>query len=417
MASQPIEIRVIQPGRPAVAAPADDEPTFPRYDGPAFLSYGFRPFFLGASLFAGLAVPAWVLIFAGALSPEALYPAREWHVHEMLFGFLPAVMAGFLLTAVPNWTERLPLRGTPLLALWLLWFAGRLMVMAPWPSPIVAAVVDGAFLVALAAYLWRELATAGSWMQAPIAVLITLYALTNGWFHAQALRGLATDLPERMVVSLVMLLLTFIGGRLVPNFTREYVAQRQLTPLPPPFSQFDGACLALVLLSALAWIAAPASALPGWLFLAAGVMNLVRLGRWSGWLTWSEPLVFVLHVGYGWLALSMVALGAALLGIGLSQAEALHVLTTGAVGTMTLAVMTRASLGHTGRPKQVDHATIAMYGLVSLGALLRIAVPTVTTPTASTHVLLGLAALCWSGAYLLFALLYGPYLWRPSLDD
>ncbi len=417
MAPQPIEIRVIQPGRPAPTVPTDDEPTFPRYDGPAFLSYGFRPFFLGAALFAGLAVPAWVLIFSGALSLDALYPAREWHVHEMLFGFLPAVMAGFLLTAVPNWTERLPLRGRPLLALWLLWVAGRVVVVAPWPAPVVAAVVDGAFLVALAAYLWRELATAGSWMQAPIAVLITLYALTNGWFHAQALHGLATDLPERMVVSILMLLLTLIGGRLVPNFTREYVAQRRLTPLPPAFTKFDAACLGLVLVSALSWIAVPESALPGWLFLAAGVMNLVRLGRWSGRLAWPEPLVFVLHVGYGWLVLSMGALGAALLGIGLSQAEALHVLTTGAVGTMTLAVMTRASLGHTGRPKQADRATMVMYALVSLGALLRVTTPTVAAPTASTHVLLGLAALCWSGAYLLFALLYGPYLWRPSVDE
>lgn len=417
MALQPIEIRVLQPGRPAPAAPADDEPTVPRYDGHAFLSYGFRPFFLGASLFVGLAVPAWVLIFAGAMSPDALYPAREWHVHEMLFGFLPAVMAGFLLTAVPNWTDRLPLRGGPLLAFWLLWLAGRFMVMMPWPSPVVTAFVDGAFLVALAAYLWRELATASRWMHAPIAALLTLYALTNGWFHTQALHGLPTDLPERMVVSILMLLLTLIGGRLVPNFTREYVAERRLTPLPPPFTKFDAACLGLVLVSALSWITAPESALPGWLFLTAGVMHLVRLGRWSGRLAWPEPLVFVLHVGYGWLALSMLALGTALLGIGLSQAEALHVLTTGAVGTMTLAVMTRASLGHTGRPKQADRATMAIYAMVSLGTLLRVTAPTVASPTASTHALLGLAALCWGGAYLLFALLYGPYLWRPSVDE
>lgn len=415
MSSKPIEIRISQPGRPAVEA--DDEPTFPPYDGPPVLSYGFRPFFLSAALFAGIAVPLWVFLFASASGAGFLYPAREWHVHEMLFGFLPAVMTGFLLTAVPNWTGRAPLRGMPLLLLWLLWLGGRVFLASPGPSPFAAVVTDGSFLVAVAALLWRELAAAKAWGQAPIAVLISLYAGANLFFHAMALSGASTSLPERLVLVVLMLLLTMIGGRLVPNFTREYLMQHRVTPLPPPFSRFDGVGIGLVALASLLWLALPESAIAGGLFVAAGVMTCLRLSRWRGWMTWREPLVLILQVGYGWLALAMLALGGALLGVGMQQASALHVLTTGAVGAMTLAVMTRASLGHTGRPKVVGPSTLAIYLLVNLGALLRVLVPPTDAPTDLTYLWLGLSAVCWSGAYLLFALVYGPYLIRRSLDE
>src|SRR5690348_13141081 len=144
VSGKPMEIRVSQPQD-------TDEPTFPPYDGPAFLSYGFRPFFLGAAVFASLAVPAWILILTGAIRSNFLYAPREWHVHEMLFGFLPAAMTGFILTAIPNWTGRVPVRGPLLAFLWSLWVAGRLMLAFPGPVPVAAAVVDAAFLVVLAA--------------------------------------------------------------------------------------------------------------------------------------------------------------------------------------------------------------------------------------------------------------------------
>lgn len=399
------------------AAEEDGEPRFPSYDGPAFLSYGFRPFFLSASLFAGLAVPVWVLIFAGASGADFLYPAREWHVHEMLFGFLPAVMAGFLLTAVPNWTGRAPLRGLPLLGLLVLWVAGRLFMAWPSPWPIAAAVVDGGFLVVLASLLWRELVVAHTWGQAPIAVLISLYAGANVLFHAMVISGSPTGLPERLVLTLLMLLLSLIGGRLAPNFTREFLLQHRVATLPASFSRFDGLSIGLVALASLTWIALPESPIAGGLFVAAGAIHVVRLSRWRGWMTWREPLVLILHIGYGWLVLSMLTLGCALLGIGLQQASALHALTTGAVGAMTLAVMTRASLGHTGRERHAGAATIAIYLMVNIGALLRVLVPTPDAPTSLTHLWLALSTIGWSGAYLLFALVYGAYLIRPSLDE
>lgn len=401
--------------RPAGTA-RDEEPTFPRYDGPAFLSYGFRPFFLGAALFAGLAVPAWVLVFAGVGEVEFLYRPREWHVHEMLFGFLPAVMAGFLLTAIPNWTEQAPLRGLPLLSLFLLWLAGRLFMAWPRPGASAAAVVDTAFLVILAAFVWWQIAAAGRWDRAPIGVLISLYAGANGWFHLLVLRGAATDLPERLALAVMLLLLTLIGGRITPTFTGEFL-ERQNNITLPASSRIDVLTILLVLAAAVTWIIRPESMAAGGLLILAGSASGIRLWRWRGWRTWREPLVLILHVGYAWVALSLLALGGAALGIGLPAGNAVHVLTGGAVGAMTLAVMTRASLGHTGRPRHADGFTVVIYALVNVGALLRVLTPNAEAPTALTHWMLGAAALGWSGAYLLFALVYGPIVIRRSLDE
>lgn len=402
-----------------VAAPAegDDEPTFPRYTGPAFLSYGFRPFFLGAALFTGLAVLFWIALFAGLAESESLYPPREWHVHEMLFGYLPALIAGFLLTAMPNWTDRMPLRGAPLLAMFLLWLAGRMLVAAPLAGTSITAVIDGAFLVFLAAYVWREVATAGAWDRAPIAVLVSFYACANILFHLSALRGTPTEFPERLALSVMTLMLTVIGGRLTPTFTREFLTDRNMAKLPDVFSPMDGITIGVVLVGLITWVLQPESLWAGTLLLVAGVASVIRLLRWGGWRTWPEPLVLILHVGYGWVGLFLITLGASILGMGLSSANAVHVLTAGAMGTMTLAVMTRASLGHTGRPRHADRLTVIMYVLINVGALLRIFAPDSETPTTLTHTMLGLSALGWSGAYLLFASHYGRYLLSPSLDE
>lgn len=395
----------------------DDEPTFPRYAGPAFLSYGFRPFFLGAALFAGLTVLFWIALYAGKARADFLYSPRDWHVHEMLFGYLPALIAGFLLTAMPNWTDRMPLRGASLLALFSLWLAGRLLVAAPLAGASTAAVVDGSFLVLLAVYVWKEVGAARAWDRAPIGILVSLYAVTNILFHLSALRGLPTDFSERLALSVMTLMLTVIGGRLTPTFTREFLSERNMPGLPAVFSSMDGIAIVLVLSGLLTWVLQPASVWAGVMLVVAGLASLWRLLRWGGWRTWREPLVLILHVGYGWVGLFLMALGASILGVGFSPENAVHLLTTGAMGAMTLAVMTRASLGHTGRPRHADQLTVAIYLLVNIGALLRIFAPNVDPPTALTYTMLGLSALGWSGAYLLFALHYGPFLVRPSLDE
>lgn len=392
-------------------APVERRDTWPEW--PVF-SYGFRPFFLGAALFAGLAVPVWIVMLVTGVGSTGLVAPREWHVHEMLFGFLPAVITGFVLTAIPNWTDRPAIKGRLLMMLFGMWLAGRIVLALPWVAPPLAAAVDSAYLVALALVIWREIVGSKSWNHAPIAVLITLYALANVLFHLSVLDGKAPDGPERMALALDMTLLAFIGGRVTPNFTREFLMQARRSEKPARFAQLDMVAIGSIALASMIWVAIPQGAVAGWGLILAGVVNLVRLSRWYGWFTWREPLVFVLHWGYGWLTLAMFLLGGAALGVGLPKEDAVHALTTGAVGIMTLGIMTRASLGHTGRERHADPATVAMYVLVTFGALLRVFGPSTGLPT---HAMLGGAALSWSGAYLLFALVYGPYLLRPSVDE
>lgn len=381
--------------------------------GLAFFSYGFRPFFLGAALFAGIAIPVWVLMFTNAGHANFFHAPREWHVHEMLFGFLPAVIAGFLLTAMPNWTDRPPIKGISLCFLWTLWLAGRLVMAIPWLPPLVSAMVDGAFLVAVAMIVWREIAIGKAWDRIPIGVLISLYAAANLFFQTLTLSGAAPDLPERMALAVIILLLALIGGRVVPSFTLDFLSERGMPEQPPPFSRLDSVSILLAGIAAVAWTVQPEATSTGELLVLSGLIHLVRLLRWYGWMTWREPLVLILHLGYGWLAIALLILGSALLGLGLRPTDAVHALTTGAVGAMTLAIMTRASLGHTGRPRHAGPMTVMIYSLVNLGAILRVFGPATSL---STPLVLSLSAMAWSGAYLLFALVYGRYLLRPSLD-
>lgn len=384
------------------------------YEGPALFSYGFRPFFLCAAIFAGSAIPAWILLLANESALGLHFAPRDWHVHEMVFGFLPAVMTGFLLTAIPNWTDRPPLRGRPLMLLAVLWLGGRLAMVIPWINPLVVATVDAAFFVIVAGIVWREIAAGQVWDRWPIGGLISLYALANILFHILFFRGVAPDLPERMALGLIMILLALIGGRITPSFTLDYLEEQGLTEQPASFSRFDGLSIILVGMAASVWTMEPEAPASGLMLMAAGGVNLLRFLRWYGWMTWREPLVLILHVGYGWLVVSLLILGGSIWGFPLVPAGAVHALTTGAVGVMTLAVMTRASLGHTGRPKQADFLTILIYLLVNLGAILRL-VASMAKP--STTTVLGLAAGCWSGAYVLFAVVYGPMLLRRSIDE
>jgi uncharacterized protein involved in response to NO len=386
----------------------------PSYQGPAVFSYGFRPFFLGAALFAGVAVPVWIVVLAGVGDSTFLYPARDWHVHEMVFGFLPAVITGFLLTAIPNWTDRPPTRGRELVLLVTLWLAGRLLIAMPWFTPLVSALVDVGFLVAVAGLVWREIAASKSWDRAPMGVLVSLLAGANILFHVLTLSGAETDRPELMALGMVMMLLALIGGRVTPNFTGEFLVDAGRAERPAPFSRYDGLSILLVGFAVVSWIIQPHSMATGWIFVMAGLANLGRLARWYGWLTWREPLVLILHLGYGWFALSLLILGGSILGVGLPKEDAVHAFTSGAVGAMTLAVMTRASLGHTGRPRHAGPLTVLIYMLVNVGAGLRVFGPMTDLPT---NLVLGVAAGSWSGAYLLFALVYGPFLLRPSLDE
>jgi uncharacterized protein involved in response to NO len=384
-----------------------------RRASPAILSYGFRPFFLGASIYAAMAVPLWLWMLRSSIAPAGPFTGVAWHAHEMIFGYLGAVMAGFILTAVPNWTGRLPLSGAPLALLFALWIAGRVACFAV-SSPIAATVLDLAFPVALSAAVWREVLAGNNWRNAPVALLITLFAAAGLLHHLGGVWPALSDVAVRLALGVAAIMIALIGGRIVPSFTRNWLVKRGAHRLPASFSRVDQAALLSTVVGALAWNIAPEQVVAGALLLLAGALLAVRLVRWRGFGTWREPIVLVLHFGYAWLAFALLALGASILVPGLiPPSAALHALTAGAVGTMTLAVMTRATLGHTGRAIETDAATLAVYLIVTVGALLRVAAPLFP---AHNMTLLMAGGITWSLAFALFALRYGPMLLTKRAD-
>lgn len=385
------------------------------WDGPAILSFGFRPFFLLAGLWAAAAMALWIAMLAGWAGPPTAFDPIAWHAHEFLFGFLSAVMAGFLLTAVPNWTGRLPITGWPLAGLAGLWLLGRgaVAVSAHLPVLVVAA-ADLGFLVVLAGVLAREIMAGRNWRNLPVLGLLVVFVFGNALFHWQAAAGGAPALGPglRLALSAAVMLIALIGGRIVPSFTRNWLAQRGETRLPvPPMQRFDKAALALMGVALAAWIAAPDHWLTGAALLAAGALHLLRLGRWRGGLTWAEPLVTVLHGGYLFVALGALGLGAEILSPGtFGMAAAQHLWMAGAIGLMTLAVMTRAALGHSGRPLHATAPIAGLYLLLVVSVLARLLAGALPGEVWALH----LSAAAWIAAWGGFSAIYWPILTRPK---
>lgn len=392
------------PLQPAAAPPAFRRR---RRDLPAVLTHGFRPFFLLAALAAALLVPAWLLLLGLGLDlPGPLDPLR-WHAHEMIWGYLAAVLAGFLLTAIPNWTGRLPLAGRPLAVLVAIWLCGRLALLLL-PSEPAAALIDLAFLPVLLLAAVREVRASGSLRNLPVVGLVGLFAAGNLLFHLEPALPLRPGIGVDLALAVIAMLIALIGGRILPSFTQNWMARSGAARRPAPFGRFDKAALAGSGLALACWLALPAWPGSGVLLLLAALGNLVRLARWQGYRCLAEPLLAVLHLGYLWLALSLGLLGAAIaLPAWVPASAALHALTAGAVGTMTLAVMTRASLGHTGRALHADRWTLACYALVTLGALARVVSPWWSD---GYMALLAIGGAAWSAAFALFVLRYGPIL-------
>jgi uncharacterized protein involved in response to NO len=376
------------------------------YEGIALFSMGFRPFFLAAAIWAALAVPLWMVGFFGWL-PEI---NRDWHVHEMLFGYLSSVIAGFLLTAIPNWTGRLPVMGASLFLLFSLWCVGRLAMLAT-PQSVLGALLDSMFLIALAGVIAREVIAGKNVRNLPVCVMVGLLALANVLTHLRAVDANLATFGERGALAIVAMLLALIGGRITPSFTRNWLAKRQSTRLPALAGRFDAIALVITCLALIGWSTAPDLTLTGAALVLAGGVNAARLSRWCGRLTFGEPLLIILHVGYAWLALALILLGAHILAPDwIPSAAGVHALTAGAFGVMTLAVMTRATRGHTGQPLTADRATQILYALVNAGALLRMAAP--FFPALYAPLLIA-AVFLWSGAFVVFVVRYAPLLLRP----
>jgi uncharacterized protein involved in response to NO len=391
-------------------------PRYRTHVGPVILSAGFRPFFLGSSVWAALAVPLWLCAYAeGLIMPTQLTPL-VWHAHEMIFGFAAATVAGFLLTAIPNWTGRMPLQGWSLAALVLLWAIGRLAILL---SAIIgapaAAVVDLSFPAAFLAVVAREIISGRNWRNLPMLAALSLLLFGNFLVHLDAL-GIAntSQVGNRLGLVTLFLLISLVGGRIVPSFTRNWLAKMHPSVPPPlPESRFDYAALAFTAAALLGWVAAPDAPATSWAVVIAGTALVARLARWRGRKAAAEPLLLILHVGYGWLAFGLLLLGISGLTSALPGTAALHALTVGAVGTMTLAVMTRATLGHTGRLLVAGPATRLIYLLINVAAIARVLVPLVGSQTEAA---LWIAGATWSGAFGLFALAYGAALVRPRIQ-
>ena len=341
---------------------------------PAFLRGGYRPFFFGGAAWAVIALVLWLTSLAGGIVLPSAFDPLAWHRHEMLFGFVGAIVAGFLLTAIPNWTGRLPIAGTPLAMLFGLWLAARAAVLfSGLIGPGVAAIVDVGFYFVLGAVAAREVFAAKN-RNKPIVGLIFLLGLANAADHAAA-AGLIGDegAAWRCAIALVVTLISLIGGRIVPSFTRNWLAKRGVREgLPGQPGKFDIVVIAATAVALLSWAAFPSSAVPGAL------------------------------------------LAASILGAEIPRSAAIHALTAGAMATMILAVMTRATLGHSGLEIKSNPPTSVLYLLVTAGAVVRVAAPTgLIDYTTGMH----FSAVAWAGAFILFLITYGPILFAPRAGE
>ncbi|MGE0253059.1 MAG: NnrS family protein [Alphaproteobacteria bacterium] len=396
--------------------PTKGIPRYRPYGGPALLAQGFRPFFLAAGCWAALAMLVWLPVFLGAVALPAGFDPVGWHAHEMLFGYAVCAIAGFLLTAIPNWTGRMPLQGLPLAALFALWLAGRAaMAVSSAIGPIATAILDLAFLAGLLLVVLREIVAGRNWRNLPVAAAIALLLLANALTHAEAGGYVAAGgAGQRLGIAVVTLLIGLIGGRIVPSFTRNWLARRGEERLPASAGGTDSAALACLVAGLAAWVVAPATQAAGATLLLAAAATALRLVRWRGELTAAEPLVWSLHIGFAWVVAGLALLGLGILTMAVPAGAGIHALTAGAVGAMTLAVMTRATRGHTGHALAADGWTTAIYIAVNAAAAARVAAALL--PGAYTA-LLHVAALLWIAAFGLFVVRYAPMLLRPHTSN
>lgn len=388
-----------------------NEPKRPRtprglkQDGAAIWSYGFRPFFLGGAIWAILSMALWIAALSHGVAIGGDYGGALWHAHEMTFGFASAVLAGFLLTAIPNWTGRLPVSGGPLIALFALWLIGRIaMLISGLTGIALAAPLDAAFLPVLIALCAQEIIRGRKWQNLMVLAGVGVITIGNLGFHLAILNGGDARIWLHFAVAGYVALVTIIGGRIIPSFTRNWLSQRGSQALPVPFGRFDLVTIAVSAIALLCWVALPFSTFTVMLASAAAVLNAVRLARWRGWLVRQEWLLLVLHLSYSFVPLGFLAIAATVAGA-VSETSSLHILTVGVIATMMLAVMSRATRSHTGRPLSASRTTIAAYMCLFAAAVLR--------PVADLSGMISMmeaAGVLWIAAFGLFVVEYAPML-------
>ncbi|TAK67944.1 MAG: NnrS family protein [Betaproteobacteria bacterium] len=381
----------------------------PAPTGFALWNLGFRPFYLLAGLFATLSVPVWMAQYAGWLGGYVIIAGPLWHAHEMLFGYAFAVIVGFLFTAGRNWTNQPTPTGASLAAIAALWVAGRVLVFTPYA--LAPAAADTAFALAAAVAIAVPFVRSGNRRNYFFVALLLGMGLANLAFHL-GMAGLL-DLPLQsslqVALDLVLFIMVVMGGRVIPMFTMNGVPGVFCARLP----WIEGLAPGSILVLLAADVAGAPDAIIGPIAAVAAATHAARLILWRPWLTLKTPIVWILHLAYAWivLALALRALAAwDLVPAGLAT----HALTVGAIGGLTLGMMTRTSLGHTGRPLRAGRAEVFCYVAIQLAALTRVFLPLVFPPF-YLHAVIG-SGLLWSLAFGVFTVSYWPILSRPRLD-
>ncbi len=376
--------------------------------GFALWNLGFRPFYLLASLFAAVSILLWIAEYAGYL-PGGYLRDPVWHAHEMLFGYTIAVVTGFLFTAVRNWTGQPTPTGALLAGYALLWILGRITVLMPYP--IIAAMVNAAFPIAVAIGLAVPLARSRNRRNYFFVALLLLLGLVTLAVHLARLGFIGWPPRATLQVGLdaVLFIIAVIAGRVVPMFTNNAIAGAHAARKPLVEQASLGGLLVLIAADGLL----PDSSALAVIAIVVAVAHAVRLWLWRPWRTASTPLVWILHAAYGWIVVYLVMRALAAWGY-VAAPLAVHALTIGTIGGMTIGMMTRTARGHSGRPLVADRYDVTCYALVQLAALVRVfgglALPEFYRATVV------LSGLCWSSAFALYAIRYWPILTRPRLD-
>jgi uncharacterized protein involved in response to NO len=383
----------------------------PRSGNGALLALGFRPFFLLAAVTASLLLLLWILQLEGSLNVGGRYGAIGWHAHEMLFGYAVAVIAGFLLTAVRNWTRLPTASGRRLAVLVGLWLAGRLVMLGAGLLPAIAVVVvDFAFLPLLAVSLVPSLWRAQAWRNLTLIGLIGVLALANLEVHLAALDVAVSgaQLGQHLGLAAIVMMMVVVGGRVIPAFPRNALPKLEVRS----WAWADWLAIILTLAYLIGVLLALGPPVVGMIALAAGVTIGIRMIPWRSFGTRAAPILWVLHLGYAWIAVGLVLSGAAILNPGIPASAGAHALGVGAIGTLTLGMMSRVALGHTGRALVVRSPIVWAYGLVTLAAAVRVTAAFFP----AQFMLLIIAGLAWAIAFAIFAAIYWPILVHPRAN-
>jgi len=383
------------------------------WDGPVILSRGFRPFFLFGALYAAILVTLWIAWYFGYIDVPSALPPTAWHAHELLFGYVSTIIAGFLLTAVPNWTGRLPVVGWPLAVLFSCWLFGRIVLAFSAGLPeLIVALATLVFPVTLATVIGREVVMGKNWRNLKVLIVLGVFTFAQALFHYELWRSGDVTYGDRLAIATTIMLIMIVGGRIVPSFTINWMKRVNPGALPAPFGRYDKLAMGVGGAALIGWVLLPTlsdyARLVGVVLVIAGLVHSVRLMRWRPYRTFREPLVAVLHIAYLFVPVGFLIAGYAAFTDDYSAGTgAIHAWTVGAIGLMTLAMMTRTSRGHSGQPLKAPPPTVAIYLAILVAAISRIIVAFLPE---FANILMPIAGLGWVLAFLGFAITYAPML-------